>query len=219
MHVVIIANGVIRDAAQGRALAAQADLLICADGGARYALEWGLQPDIVIGDMDSLEAGDLERLTAAGARLIRHPSRKDETDLELALAQALQEGASEITILGALGGRPDQTLANILLLAWPRLKSVRVTIVEGPDRLFLVRRSVTIQGKKGDIVSLLPLSPRVTHITTVGLEYPLRDEALYRGLTRGISNVMIADEATITVGRGLLWVSHRRCDSEISDSP
>lgn len=212
MHVVIIANGVIGDEARARALAAQADLLICADGGARYALAWGLPPDIVIGDMDSLDAGELERLASAGARLIRHPSRKDETDLELALAQALREGANEITILGALGGRPDQTLANILLLAWPRLKSVRVTIVEGRDRLFLVRGAVTLRGKQGDIVSLLPLSPRVTHITTTGLEYPLRDEALYRGLTRGISNVMIADEATITVGQGLLLVSHSSSD-------
>jgi len=114
MHIVIVANGIIGDASGSRAIAEGADLLLCADGGALHVLGWGLTPDVVIGDMDSLDAAHLEQLEAAGIELILYPPHKDETDLELALERALQEGASEITILGALGGRIDQTLANMM---------------------------------------------------------------------------------------------------------
>lgn len=208
MHVVIIANGIIKDVAGSRAIAARADLLLCADGGTLYALEWGLVPDIVIGDMDSLDATHLGRLETAGVRLIRHPARKDETDLELALNEAIRRGATEITILGALGGRIDQTLANIFLLSWSRLNGITVQIVEGTETLYLTRNSVTIHGEKGDIVSLLPLSPEVAGITTTGLEYPLHGESLYLGPSRGVSNVMTDVETTINVRDGLLLVIH-----------
>ena len=209
MHVVIMANGTIEEAATSRAIAELADRLICADGGTRHARAWGLKPQVVIGDMDSLDAGALTELSVAGARVIRHPAQKDETDLELALDLAAREGATQITILGALGGRLDQSIANILLLTWPRLRSIPVSIVEGRDRLLLAQERTTLRGKAGDQVSLLPLSAEVTGVTTDGLEYPLRGETLYMGQTRGVSNVLLRDEATITLKQGLLLVCHR----------
>lgn len=213
MHIVIVANGVIGDVTGSRTAAEGADLLLCADGGALYVLGWGLTPDVVIGDMDSLDAAYLERLETAGVELVRHLPHKDETDLELALDRAVHEGASEITILGALGGRIDQTIANILLLTRPCLEGATVSILDGRERLFLARDSVTIRGKEGDTVSLMPLSSEVTNITTTGLEYPLRGESLCLGPSRGISNIMTSDEAAITLGDGLLLVTHHGTES------
>lgn len=209
MQIVVIANGTIADVERARAIAGSAQRLICADGGARHALAWGLRPDVVVGDMDSLDEESARRLEAAGCRLVRHPVHKDETDLELALDLALVEGATEITILGALGGRLDQTLANILLLANPRFRRAPITICEGPDRLWLGGSPVVVRGKAGDVVSLLPLSAEVAGVATAGLQYPLRGETLYLGSTRGISNVMLGDEAIVTFEGGLLLVSRR----------
>ena len=208
MHVVIVANGTMEDRAGGRMIAERADMLLCADGGARYALEWGLTPDAVIGDMDSLDDDSLDRLALAGVELVRHPPRKDATDLELALEWAIDRGATEITILGALGGRIDQTLGNIMLLAHPRLAGIAVRIQGDGERLMPVREGATIRGRPGDTVSLLPLTLEVTHVTTNGLEYPLRSETLHRSSSRGISNRLIDKEATVTVGVGLLLLIH-----------
>jgi thiamine pyrophosphokinase len=214
VKAVIVANGVIADAPRARARAGAADLLICADGGARHVLAWGLWPAIVVGDMDSLDEATLARLAAGGARLARHPAHKDETDLELALDLALAEGATEIRILGALGGRLDQTLANILLLTVPRFQAVPIIIDDGREQLFLGRSPIVLRGAPGDLVSLIPLSPAVSGITTAGLEYPLRADNLYLGLTRGISNVMLGTEATVTFEAGLLLVSRRDMQSD-----
>jgi len=209
VRVVIVANGVITEPASARAVAAAADRLLCADGGTRHVLGWGLWPAVVVGDMDSLDGDILRRLEAAGVRLARHPAHKDATDLELALDLALDEGATEIIILGALGGRLDQTLANILLLTEPRFQRVPLSIQDGSDRLFVGRSPIVLEGKAGDLVSLIPLSPAVSDIRTAGLEYPLAGETLTRGSTRGVSNVMLGEAATVTFGDGLLLVSQR----------
>lgn len=214
MRAVIVANGMIEDEEGAKATAAGASMLICADGGAHHVLRWGLRPHAVIGDMDSLDEEALHRLEAAGAVLLRYPSRKDETDLELALDYAVRQGADEIFILGALGGRWDHTVANILLLTWSRLEGREVQIIAGQERLFLVRRQVTLHGAAGDIVSLLPLSPVVEGIVTSGLEYPLRGEPLYMGPSRGVSNVMLGPEASITIESGWLLVVHRQSAGE-----
>jgi len=209
MHVVVVANGIIEDQDGSRAIAERADLLLCANGGALSVLGWGLTPAAVIGDMDSLDVETLGRLERAGVKLDRFAPRKDATDLELALDRAVDSGATRITILGALGGRIDQTLGNIMLLTQPRLAGISVRIQEGDERLVLVCDTVTIRGEAGDTVSLLPLSRKVTHVTTDGLEYPLQDELLYQYASRGISNRMLANVATVTIGDGLLLVIHR----------
>jgi thiamine pyrophosphokinase len=210
MRATIIANGSVSDPDRARAIAAQAELLICADGGTQRALEWGLRPDLIVGDLDSLDAGALQRLVAEGVAVERHPTHKDETDLELALDAAVRLGASEIDIVGAWGGRLDQTIANVLLLAAPRYAGVPITIHEGADRLFLAQGTVKLRGRPGDLVSLIPLSAEVTDITTAGLQYPLRGESLFLGLPRGVSNTMLGEEATIRFGTGLLLICHRR---------
>jgi thiamine pyrophosphokinase len=218
MRVLIVAGGQPDPGSAPQGLASRGDrgsrpdwdLVIGADGGAAQALAWGLVPDIVVGDMDSLPATAKSILEAHGCRFLVHPRAKDETDLELALAHATGQGAQEIVILGAVGGRLDHTLANILLLAAPPWQRVSIRIVDGAQEAMVVRagESLALRGEPGDMVSLLPLCGDVQGITTAGLAWPLRDDRLRLGYTRGISNEMTASGASVHVTEGLLLVVH-----------
>lgn len=211
MQVLLFANGELNPGAMlDRALnSLESPRVICADGGALHARALGLTPQTIIGDMDSLTAAELAQFRAAGAEIIQHPPQKDETDLELALRHCRRFGASSITILGALGGRIDQTLANVLLLMLPALRDLRIEIVAGDQSVRLLRPgSHDIVGARGDTISLIPLGAAATDITTGGLQYPLADETLRLGPARGISNVMLKDSATVDLRGGLLLLVH-----------
>jgi len=209
VRATIIAGGDAHEE-DGRRWVAGGGLIIGADGGAAQALAWGLVPDLVIGDLDSLSKADQARLEQLGCRFLVHPRSKDETDLELALTEAVAEGAREITILGALGGRLDHTLANLLLLTLPALEGVATRLVAGDLEVRLVRggESVCLHGQPRDLVSLLPLGGEARGVTTAGLTWPLQAETLHFGYTRGISNEMTAAEACIGVAQGILLLVH-----------
>jgi len=204
MRAIIIANGQIHDSDFYRSLVAPTDLVICADGGANNALALGLQPKVVVGDLDSLDQSLRSRLEKMHCQFIVHPSRKDQTDLELAVKYAAEQGAQEMVILGALGDRLDHTLANVLLLALPELRPVKAKILDGRQELFLIRDGALLEGQGGDTLSLLPLTEEVTGIYTEGLEYPLENGTLYLGPARGVSNTLTAPQARVRVGQGLL---------------
>jgi thiamine pyrophosphokinase len=208
MRAIVIANGHVGNSEASRVQNWPYDCVICADGGAQHALGLGLAPDVVVGDLDSLD-GDLRaRLEDEGCQVLVHPPRKDETDLELALRYAIDHGVDEILILGALGGRIDQTLANVLLLALPELQKVKTRIVAGDQEMFLIRGQAFIEGQVGDTVSLLPIAGDVRGITAEGLEYPLQHGTLKFGPTLGISNVLTVPVARVQVGQGLLLCVH-----------
>ncbi|MCX6018709.1 MAG: thiamine diphosphokinase [Chloroflexi bacterium] len=214
MRIVILANGEPPSSTDLQRWLRPGDMLFCADGGARTALRHGLRPQVVIGDFDSLEPFELEALVAGGAQMLRHPPAKDETDLELGLLLAAQRSSdAEIVILGALGGRIDHALANMLLLAMPALRGRAVCIAHGADRVMLIDARVApaehgIDGGAGDTVSLLPFGGDAHGIHTEGLHYPLRGESLFVGPARGVSNVMLTERAVVRVGAGLLLCVH-----------
>ena len=207
MRAVVFVNGTVTDYAALRQWLQPDDYLICADGGSRHCVQLELRPDVVVGDMDSADPAVLTTWEAAGTALERHPTGKDQTDLELALERAIRDGAADILLLGALGGRLDQTLANLLILA-QRNWQARIRLAEGDQvaQILLDGEVMTLSGAVGDIVSVVPLSPEVTGITYAGLEYPLEGAALRLGSTRGISNVIAAHPATIAIDRGILLV-------------
>lgn len=210
MRAVIIAGGQVKDGEPWQRWVQDGDWIIGVDGGAARALGWGLVPETVIGDMDSLPASDRAALEERGCRFIEHPRAKDETDLELALTYAAREGAQEIVVLGALGGRLDHTLANVLLLALPTLDGVSVRIAEGREETRLVRggETATLQGREGDLVSLLPLAGDAYGVTTSGLAWELRSETLRFGFSRGVSNELTAPRARVKVEEGCLLLVH-----------
>jgi thiamine pyrophosphokinase len=193
-----------------RALAsAENARIIAADGGARIAHKYGYRVDTVIGDMDSLSELELQMLQHYGAVVHRYPPEKDETDLELALKFAAEQHISWLRIIGGVGGRVDQVLSNIYLLALPELHDMDVGLVAGNQAIYLLRTGEHhLQGVAGDTVSLLPMGGDVHGITTDDLQYPLHGETLQFGPARGISNVMLHDIATVTLTSGLLLVVH-----------
>jgi thiamine pyrophosphokinase len=184
-------------------------LIIAADGGARAAQYFGLRPDTVIGDMDSLSEIEQVQLQAEGTDIIRHPAEKDETDLELAIALARDEGATWIRVIGGVGDRLDQTISNVYLLAQAALAGFDARMVAGKQEAWVIGSGDhTIVGAEGDTVSLIPLNGAAHGIVTEGLYYPLRDEDLYFGPARGVSNVMTAPHAQIRIRDGALLVVH-----------
>jgi thiamine pyrophosphokinase len=205
---VVVANGEFERPASLLRLVDGADIVIAADGGANWLLQHERLPDVLIGDMDSVRPEVLGALARGDCRLVRHRPDKDETDTELAVAEALARGAGRITIIGALGGRVDHALANVLLLTLPQLAVVEATIYDGVSFIHLIRDELVLHGRVGDTLSLLPVGGDVEGIVTAGLEYPLRGETLHLGPARGVSNVLTADRARITIGRGLLLAIH-----------
>ena len=211
MNVLLFANGELHRGLMLDRLLASMDSprVVCADGGALHARALGLSPHAIIGDLDSLNAEQVAAFEAAGAEIFRHPPEKDETDLELALHYCRQTGAKSIQILGALGGRFDQTIANILLLTPPQFRHMRIEIIDGHQAIRLLRPgNHRIDGARGDTISLIPLANEVDGISTRGLQYPLADESLHLGPARGISNVMLSNEATVKFAGGLLLLVH-----------
>ena len=209
MNAVIITNGEMQDHTRLREIWRGADLRVAADGGAVNARQYlALAPHVLIGDLDSLDDATRAWCAHARAETIQHPRAKNETDLELALDLAMTRGATEITLLGALGGRFDQMLANVLLLVKPASAHVAAHIAGADFDAWLTWEHATIRGRVGETVSLIPLTERVEGIVTEGLRYPLRNETLFIGAARGVSNELIAERADVTFTRGLLAVVH-----------
>jgi len=201
---VILAHGDLTFTAEVEDLVRRADLLIAADGGSLHAVAHGWWPQLLIGDLDSTPPEVRDQLAAHGAEVRPYSPRKDETDTELALHAALAHGADEIILLGAIGDRLDHSLANIFLLALPAAAGARVALVTGRQRLLVIRDRAEIHGHVGDLVSLLPLGGDVRGIRTMGLEYPLQGETLPFAIPRGISNVLTAPVAVVSVESGML---------------
>ncbi|HJX38923.1 MAG TPA: thiamine diphosphokinase [Anaerolineae bacterium] len=208
MRAVIVAGGPMPQPPLPELHVGEDDLVVCVDGGARNALAFGLQPHVVLGDLDSMEPELRQHLDQEGVQFVAYPARKDETDSELAVKYALDRGATDLVLLGALGGRIDHTLANVMLLAIPQLQGVRARMIDGRQELILIREEAVIEGRPGDVVSLLPLAGDAAGIHTEGLEYALHGETLTFGAARGVSNVLVAPRARVRVGAGLLLLVH-----------
>ncbi len=208
MHVVIFAGGTVQAGTKVDVALASANFIIAADSGAETALAYGHIPAVVVGDFDSLNLS-LPELEAKGSKLLRAAVEKDETDTELAISVALEHGATEITLLGAIGGaRFDHTMANVLLLAG--IETVPIRIVDGPMSCWLLRGpgSTTIVGQNGDLLSLFPLTSEAAGISTQNLYYPLRGETLRFGRPRGVSNTLTSEQAEVSMESGMLLVIH-----------
>lgn len=186
----------------------KADKIIAADCGASSAMSMGVYPEVVLGDLDSLSAGDIEKLRSKGTKFIKFPAKKDKTDTQLAVDYALRHGATSISLIGGVDGRRfEHALANAFLTYHPNFS---IYLCNGPTKTWVVsgHKTVTIHGQKNDLVSLIPLSATVYINSTDKLYYPLIDEQLVFGDSRGISNVLTGDTATINLQDGRLLLSH-----------
>jgi thiamine pyrophosphokinase len=186
-----------------------ASYVIAADSGLHAADVLGLRVDRVVGDFDSVDPDVLDAAVASGASVDRHPAAKDATDLELALHDAVARDASRVVLVGGDGGRLDHLLANVMLLAAPAFADRHVEAYVGDARLTIVhggRGAATLEGEEGSLLTLLPMCGPAAGVVTSGLEYPLRHEDLSCGTSRGVSNVMVATNATVELDHGTLLV-------------
>lgn len=205
---IIFANGILPHPAENHRHIDPDATIIGADGGTLHALTMGITPHTIIGDLDSLPADTVRKMRAAGVEIIEHPVKKDETDLELALALAMTRGATDILLLGMLGGRLDQHVANILLLARPEWAGARLRLADGNQQAWLLRGNdrIMLGGTAGDTLSVVALSTRVTGLSIIGAEWSLVGAEISLGSTRTISNTFAAPQATVRIESGIALV-------------
>lgn len=191
----------------------QPELVIVADSGLKAARQLRLQPDILLGDYDSV-ALDLLEQYEEDERLVsmQYPSEKDYTDSHLAIVTAMEQGATEICILGATGTRMDHSLANIGLLKLCMEAGVRAELVDAHNRIRMMKHREILRKEEqfGDYVSLLPFTERVTGITLQGFKYPLQEAVFELGISRGVSNEILGEQAEIQIRTGILLIIESR---------
>ena len=207
MRAVVVAFGEL--AASDETWLDNADLVVAADGGAGSLERLGRRPHLLVGDLDSTDAGLVERLARAGTRVERHPADKDASDTELAVEAAIGAGATDIVLLGATGGdRLDHELANLFLLADPSLAGRDVRLVHGPMTARVLRGGGELElvGGVGDLATLLPLGGDAVGVTTDGLRWTLHGGTLGMGGPRGLSNEVVEAPASVELEQGTLLV-------------
>ena len=178
--------------------------VVAADAGAATALEFGRTPDVVIGDLDSIDPSTLSYLVQHEIRVEEYPRDKDATDGQLAIERALKESPTDLWLLGFLGGpRLDQALANVFVLSEIAIPTVLLD-ERNECRLLRGPATHTWTPESSEVVSLLPLTEEVHDLHTVGLRWMLQGETLRRGQTRGVSNEPNAKEASVRIADGLL---------------
>lgn len=206
MKVLIISNGDIKDYNFYKKLIKDADMVICADGGANHAYRMKLKPHLIVGDLDSIKEEVLEFYEKEGVRIEKYPPMKDETDTQLAMLKAIELGAREITFIGVIGERLDHSYANLSLLLYLLKRNIKGKIVNEMNEIYLINKFIEVEGKKGELLSLLPYSKEVNGIYTKGLFYGLSGQSMDLEMPYGISNVFTEDKATIEIEEGLLLV-------------
>ncbi len=218
-RAIIFVNGNLSDVSQAKKTITDEDYLIAVDGGVKHVLKLGLVPQVVIGDFDStplLLQKKLKKMCKGlinqTPTLIKYPKKKNKTDFELAIDLCLERNFHEIIIFGILGDRIDHLMANIFLLTKTQTEneSIKIKVVEGNKEIFILNKVITINGKIGDEISIIPVSEKLDGITTNGLGYRLNNETLLFGSTRGISNVLNKISAKITVADGIALAVHLR---------
>ena len=207
MRALIVLGGDLPSPQLLRRCAGEAELTIAADRGLEAFEAAGVLPDLLLGDMDSVSAGTLARREGS-TEMERLPCEKDDTDGGHAMEVALSRGATEITILGALGGRMDHALANLMLLKRAHEGGAFAQILDERVRIVRIDGGITLRGAKGDTISLIPIGE--ARGVTLSSCYYHSQEALTFDFVHplGVSNVVTDDEARITVKEGDLLLFH-----------
>ena len=208
-NAVIFSNGNLSEYKNVKRRIRRGTYIISADGAAQNCLRAGIHPDLIIGDMDSLPIKT--RDTVKNIKQLTFPRRKNNTDFELALQYAINEGFRNIEIYGLLGDRLDHMFANIFLLksTADKYSRIKITIIEGKQYLYFTKNTISIKGKKGDLISIIPLE-KLNGIQTKGLEYKLDHASLSVGETKGVSNVMLSNTASIKIQKGTALLVHTK---------
>ena len=207
MKAGIIGGGYIDDYADLGARLKDCDLIICADGGIRHLIEIDVPPDVFIGDFDSCNRDIAEKsVNLENTKIYSHNPIKDDTDMQLCIDYALNNGCDEIVVFAALGGRIDHELSNILNLKYILDKGAKGIIYSKYNEIYITDNNIIIPKKDGFKISVIPLTPIASGVDIKGTYYPLENGEISQGTSLGISNEFISEYADISVKNGVLLV-------------
>ncbi len=182
--------------------------VVCADGGYDSAVEFGVVPDLLVGDFDSVKS-----VLPEGIETIRLKTEKDDTDTLAAVRECLRRGYREFELFGVLGGkRFDHSFANLCVLQYLAAQGCKAVIFDGANRAFLLRGGrLTLSGMKGATLSVFPFGCALCEVSYSGLQYPLKHATLHSEVPLGVSNRVVKDTAQITVhsGSAIIFVERR----------
>jgi len=210
MKCVIIANGDLEYTSNITDIIKSAQLIISADGGARHLRTLDILPHVMIGDFDSINPNDKLFFNEKQIKKILFSPRKNHTDSELCVSWALENNATDITLLGVTGTRLDHTLANIFLLKKLAKHNIEARIINKHNEIFIVTNFIELKGKPKELLSIIPVTQKVTGITLTGLEYPLKNASMQMGDSLGISNVFKKSMVSISIKSGVLIVTRSK---------
>ena len=183
------------------------ELIIAVDGGANHLYRLGIMPNYILGDLDSIDDDIRSYYEASDVVFKKFPTKKDETDAELAVWMVEEEGLLGIDIYAALGGRIDHELANIQLLYYILDRGMYPRIISEREEIYILRNEeMNFKCSLGVIVSIIPVKGDARVITLANMEYSVEELDLKYSVTRGISNVMLAEDAYINVRDGCILV-------------
>lgn len=206
MKTVIVANGSFTPTPDILSRLNTADMIIAADGGASHLYGSNICPDVIIGDLDSIDAEAKAFFESKNVPVHTYPAQKDQTDTELCIDYAANQGSVEIILTGVTGTRLDHTLANVFLLRRLLDMGIKGSIVDAHNEIFITASGLTVNGAPGEILSVVPVSGRVTGLTLEGLAYPLTNKTISMGDTLGISNVFTGSTAQIRLDSGIVLI-------------
>jgi len=186
----------------------QFDYVIAADKGLLYADQLNCKVDYILGDYDSVDKDLLEKYRNMNVELITFPCEKDYTDTHLAIQTAIEKGASQITILGAIGSRMDHTMSNIQNMKIALNLDIPCYIINEYNKIYLANKAVVIHKAQqfGNYISLIPLSEIVTGLTLSGFYYPLKKFTMNQGFSVGVSNEIVEEKGIIEFEDGILII-------------
>lgn len=207
MKALIISNGNLSDIYLANYIE-NADIVICADGGAKHLYNENIVPDIIIGDLDSLDSKIIDSFLKMGVKFEKHPIHKDKTDTELAIDYAIGKGVNEIILLGVTGSRLDHTIANILVLYRLAKQNIKATIVDSHNEVFITKDILKLCNKDNHFISIIPLTG--SKVTLKGFEYDTNSVDFEIGTSLGISNVIKDKEGEIEIDSGICLVIRAR---------
>tara|TARA_R110002126_G_scaffold13118_4_gene57110 strand:+ start:266207 stop:266842 length:636 start_codon:yes stop_codon:yes gene_type:complete len=205
-HFIIIAGGPINDRSSIEHYVRDETIIICVDGGAAHLDALNILPHYLVGDFDSISLKTLERYKACPEVEVCHAPDQNNTDLQKALSR-IPDDAEQIDIFGALGGRMDHQLANILTLE-KHIQPDRFCIHDDRNHIRLLTRDYTFSGSAGDKIGVIPLRD-VDKLHFEGLKFPAEGLGPPYALGwLGTSNEMLAARATIKINSGLVIFTH-----------
>ncbi len=183
------------------------DYVIAVDGGMMYCGVLEIEPDMIIGDFDSVDEQHLEAIAQiekiAPEKVRRLKAEKDDTDMLAAIKQGLEKGYLHFEIYGGNGGRLDHTLANIQCLLFLKKQGASAYLKDGNGIIFVMKdEAVTFRKEMEGYMSLFALGEEAKGVTLVGMKYPLNDYTLANDFPIGISNEFTGQESKIIVEKG-----------------